>query len=192
MSKNEISGPTGKNPVVTEDKEQPKESTGKSEKEKPAGSPKTEEVVSKLHTTNAKDEAWVQQTENEVNNFVSAMKVARTSEQFYSAHITFYKELRNILKSRSQELFNRRWNKVLEVARREADTVFNFYVIYKGGDAWAAGQLDYTIYKRMCLLILNTCDPAIRERKLKSMVMEKVTVGLSGGEKNRLAAYYMV
>lgn len=150
-----------------------------------------EKVVSKTKTEGFTP---VYKVELDLNSYAEAMdkKKAIVPEEGGKWQYSLYTTVKSILNAKTQEEFNAEWNTLLLFFNKNKEGIFNEKFIYRFPEQWPGSNNEFTSFRRIVYLIIQTADPKARKKGMAEINMTLVTEGLNEAQRNRLLAFYGV
>lgn len=98
--------------------------------------------------------------------------------------------IKNMLALEDQSAFNLAFNTVLMFANAHKEKLFSESYIYRFPEHWPGSEGEFTNFRRIIYLIINTANPATRNKQLQEINIEKTIEGFSEKEKNKLIVFF--
>jgi len=136
----------------------------------------------------------VYKVELDLTNYAEAMdkEKAINPEEGGRWQYSLYTTIKDILNAKDQEEFNKEWNTVLTFFNKNKDGIFNENFIYRFPEHWPGSATEYTTFRRIIHVILQTADVKNRKKTVESIKFDMVTEHLTEDQKNKLFAFYNV
>lgn len=126
--------------------------------------------------------------QTELMNMGLALSMSKPVEGRWQYNL--FQFLKNIIEKETGENFDRSWNAVLMHFQRSQNTLFSETHILRMGDNWPGSENDFSLYRRLIHVIVETCTPEKRQAVASRIDMNRALVGLSEEGRNRLISYY--
>lgn len=130
-------------------------------------------------------EFFINQYRNAMNN-----KVAPVPEEGAKRNYSLFKFLISIINSESQVEFNKKWNSLLYLVNQYKDDTFALHLINRFPAQWPGTDNEFTLYKRLTFIILESADPSTRRKQVANINLDILTQGLTENQKAKLIAFY--
>jgi len=136
----------------------------------------------------------VYKVELDLANYAEAMdkKKVINPEEGGKWQYSLFTTIKSILNAKDQEEFNKEWNTLLMFFNKNKDGIFNENFIYRFPEQWPGSTNEFTIFRRVIFVILQTADVKGRKKALESLNLGKVAEGMTEAQKNKLFNFYGV
>lgn len=153
---------------------------------------KKEKVIAKEAQDNTSKPQLDSSVEFFINEYRAAMnnKVAPSPEEGAKRNYSLYKFLISIINSDTQVEFNKKWNSLLYLVNQYKDDTFALHLINRFPAQWPGTDKEFTLYKRLTFILLESADPATRRKQVANINMDILTQGLNEAQKAKLIAFY--
>lgn len=100
--------------------------------------------------------------------------------------------IKNILAANDSQDFKVKYNTLLAFANKHRKGLFSENYLYRYPEHWVGSDNEFTIFRRIGHVVMNTCDNSTRAASLLEINIEKAIEGLSEKEKNNIINFYGV
>ena len=147
-------------------------------------------VVQRQESTTKLGASQVSDLEKKLMTYVEGMLKNLPAKETAKIQYSFFLTLRSVLAENDPEVFRKSWNAILNFANRNQESVFNEMHIFRGAEAWPTSQLEFSLFRRLGWLILETANPQTRRVKVLGLSLQKVTEGMKEAERIHLLNFY--
>lgn len=105
---------------------------------------------------------------------------------------SLFNTLKSVLNAKTQDDFNKEWNTALVFFHQNKEGVFNENWMFRFGEYWPGSQTEFTLFRRIVYMMIQTANPKTRKAELKSINMGLVVEGLKEDQKTKLLNFYEV
>lgn len=132
--------------------------------------------------------------ELDLNNYAEAMAKAKAinPEEGGKWQYSLYATLKAALNAPDQETFNKEWSTILNFFHKNKSGIFNENYIFRFPAQWPGSATEFTSFRRVVYMLIQTADPKTRTRALRDINMELVCEGMSQVQRNHLFSFYNV
>lgn len=132
----------------------------------------------------------VSDLEKKLNAYVEGMATNKDAKEVAKVQYGLFRIIRGLLATQDPEEFRKNWNTLLTFANKNRDKAFNEAQMFRGAEAWVTSDLEFTLFRRLCWLILQTADPKTRRENLRTISLNKAVEGLKQTEVNHILNFY--
>lgn len=181
----------------TEQQQQSDEASGDQAAEKEVvQEPVQEKAVAKTvtPTTTTQQEGFtpVYKVQLDLANYAEAMdkKKSIVPEEGGKWQYSLYTTIKGVLNAKDQEEFNKEWNTALMFFNQNKDGIFNENFLFRFPEQWPGSGTEFTSFRRIAYMMLQTADAKTRKKALKDINMELVVEGLNQAQRTKLLNFY--
>lgn len=132
----------------------------------------------------------VSDLEKKLNAYVEGMVANKDPKEVAKVQYGLFRIIRGLLATQDPEEFRKNWNGLLSFAHKNRDRAFNEAQMFRGAEAWVTSDLEFTLFRRLSWLILQTADPKTRRENLRTISLNKAVEGLKQAEVNHILNFY--
>lgn len=132
--------------------------------------------------------------ENSLASYAEAMdrKNSIVPEEGGRWQYSLYTTIKSILNTTNSEDFTKEWSTLLHFFNKNKDGIFNENFIFRFPEQWPGSTTEFTIFRRIVYMVIQTADPKERKKALASINMAMVVEGLNEDAKNKIFSFYGV
>lgn len=103
---------------------------------------------------------------------------------------SLFELFRATIENPNQEVFERHWGAILMFFHRSKGSLFSEMHILRPSDGWQGSEMEFSLFRRLVHVIVETSDPATRSQAVRRIDMTRATESLTEDGRNRLISYY--
>lgn len=131
--------------------------------------------------------------EQELTIYQEKIRSKVTAEETGKLQYGLFNVIRGVLGKEDQGAARDEWNSLLKFANKNADAktgAFNEYYLFRGAEAWPGSPVEYTAFRRIAWLIIQTADPKTRKANANAVNLNTIVTGLRPNEVTNLINFY--
>lgn len=128
----------------------------------------------------------------DLNNYAEAMdkKKSIVPEEGGKWQYSLFNTIKGVLNAKDQEEFNKEWNTALVFFHQNKDGIFNENFIFRFPAEWPGSQTEFTIFRRIVYVMLQTANAKTRKAALKDINLGMAVEGLTEAQRTKLLNFY--
>jgi len=136
----------------------------------------------------------VYKVELELTGYADAMDKNKSivPEEGGKWQYSLFNTIKSIFNAKDQEEFNKEFNTILNFFNKNKNGIFNEKFIYRFPANWVGSSTEFTFFRRIVYLIIQTADPKDRKKVVEHINLETVVEGLSEAQKQKLFNFYLM
>lgn len=134
--------------------------------------------------------SMTQDVEQKLIIYVDKMSSDIEDKEVGKVQYGFFQLLRSILKDTNADSAHSKWNALLRFANKNSHNVFNEMVAFSSPQNWPGSNVEFSIFRRVMWVILQTKDPKTRRANVATCLSDKTVEGLTQVERNNLLNFY--
>lgn len=91
---------------------------------------------------------------------------------------SLYATLTRVLDVADPESFKEQWRAILGYFHKYRGELFNSENMYRFASTWRGSPRDFKTYRQLVFLLIETADPKTRQANVRSIVLDRITIGL--------------
>lgn len=153
----------------------------------------SENVQSIVQPQQAKAGSSMSKVEQELTIYQEKMLGKLTQEEVGKVQYGLFNTMRGILGKEDFEAARQDWNTLLKFANNNSDAktgAFNEYHMFRGAETWPGSPVEYTIFRRLSWLVIQTADPKTRKANANSVNLNTIVSAMKQNEITNLINFY--
>lgn len=151
-----------------------------------------QEVAAPVVTTKQEGFTPVMKVQLDLTNYAEAMdnKKSIVPEEGGRWQYSLFNTLKEVLNAKDQETFNKEWNTALMFFHQNKDGIFNENFIFRFPEQWPGSANEFTTFRRIVYVMLQTADVKKRKSALKEVNLELVVENLNQAQRTKFLNFY--
>lgn len=134
----------------------------------------------------------VTKIESELTNYMEVMDPKKPIDPNVGAQwqYSLLQTMKSILNQPEFSVFAKEWTVLLNFFNKNKDEMFNENYMFRFPQNWTGSQTEFSQFRRLVFLAIQTADPKDRKKATSHMDMTKVTEGMTEAQASKLLNFY--
>lgn len=151
--------------------------------------PKTS-VKQEVKTTKPGAPVPMDNLELALNKYLEGVKTVKHEEEFAKLQLSLYRKVLEVLNKPSFEEARVGLNAILKFFFQNKDNGMSEVNLFRGAAYWTESEQNYTTFRRLVWIFINTCDPASRKKNSENLSLVMLEKSLNTTQYTNLLSFY--